>query len=285
MEVEIISCPVCVSSTIKPYAARIRPGGPHFLRVRCARCGLIFANPQATKGQLEAFYQSYYDKGNFEGWKEETRSWKRTFDPARPTNEIRRLMRHIPQPQGKRWLEIGAGLGKASYQAQRLGFDVAVTELDPDAEHFLRTEMGIDTIYMGDFLDLDLPDEHYDVVLIHHVLEHVNDPIATLKAINRVLAPGGIVFIGVPNMGNAGYRALRMASYMRMRIPDIVDGIEHTFGFTPRTIRTCLERSGFAVKRIETLGLEQGLRLRPKALFENIFHVKMEITGVKPAYD
>src|SRR5690348_6416987 len=190
VEVQLINCPVCGVDDAVPYAARIRANAPHFLRVRCRRCGLIYANPQATPRELMTFYQNYYDKGNFQGWKDDTRAWKAKFNVSAPTSEVRRLMRHIAQPQGKRWLEIGAGLGKASYQAKLLDFDVSVTEFDSDAERFLRDEMGITDIHVGDVLDLQLPASQYDVIVIHHVLEHVSDPMATLRELYRLMAPG-----------------------------------------------------------------------------------------------
>jgi 2-polyprenyl-3-methyl-5-hydroxy-6-metoxy-1,4-benzoquinol methylase len=307
MELEVIHCPLCGVSDLRPYSARLRFEAPHFLRVRCKGCGLIFANPRATKRELDTFYQNYYDKGNFIGWKQTTLAWRDSYVVTRPTKEIKRLMsywcslqgRRFPKGQalaelgrGKRWLEVGAGLGKASHQALRMGFDVTVTELDFDAADFLRTEMGIQQIIMGELLDLDLPENYYVIVVIHHVLEHVLDPIATLQKICRLLTPGGIIFVGVPNLNTIGYHALRGVSFMRSRIPDIVDGIEHTFGFTPRTIRLCLQKSGFEVKRVRAMSKQVGLRFNPrsredaveqaKGLFENFFHVKMECIAAKP---
>ncbi|MCA9106396.1 MAG: class I SAM-dependent methyltransferase [Planctomycetales bacterium] len=47
--------------------------------------------------------------------------------------------------------------------------------------------------------DLPFPDNHFSLVFYHHVIEHVDDPIASLKSIERVMAPGAWLFIGTPN--------------------------------------------------------------------------------------
>ena len=46
------------------------------------------------------------------------------------------------------------------------------------------------------------PSEHFDVVTLWDVLEHVPDPMATLRETHRVLRPGGIVLARVPNGGS-----------------------------------------------------------------------------------
>lgn len=64
-----------------------------------------------------------------------------------------------------------------------------------------------------------------------------------------------------------------------IKIPGIVDGIEHTFGFTPTTLRLCLQKTGFEVRKIRTFGkgetpssllktlLERGFRKASVAFF------------------
>lgn len=51
---------------------------------------------------------------------------------------------------------------------------------------------------VGDVTALPLDDATQDLVLCEHVLEHVVDPIAAAKEIERVLRPGGIALIKVP---------------------------------------------------------------------------------------
>lgn len=300
----IIACPYCRKYNFKPYAARIYENAPHHLRCICKSCGLIFANPQATSQELGDFYQQYFDRGNFSGWKDEVREWKISVetDPMYKVKEIDRIATRIRNainnyctsndPHSIQMLEVGAGLGGLAYLAKKRGYNVSVTELDADAIIFLKDEMGIQNSFLGDLSNISLPENFYDVVVIHHVLEHVNDLFGTLYTINRILKLNGVIFIGVPNLQNMGYKINRTLSFMTFNIPDIVDGIEHTFGFTPKTLDNCLRKSGFETKSIKTFGkgdelvkLISNLRDRPKKaiirVFENIFHTKMECVAIK----
>lgn len=299
---QVTKCPYCNMLNVKPYAARIREHYPHCLRVVCQDCGLIFAYPQATPEELETFYKNYYDKGNFQGWKESVQQWKVDCDADRLPSEHQEVNRVASRlfnavskdTRGLHWLEIGAGLGQLSYLAKGKGFDVAVTDLDNDAIDFMRTVMEIHQAYLGDITSLPLPGEKYDIVVIHHVLEHVTCLFSTLRAIYRVLRPGGLVFVGVPNMSSSGYKFYRVASFLTFKIPGIVDGMEHTFGFTPQTLRQCLQKEGFHVQSIRTFGegnnlasvlstrREKGLKKAAVALAQSIFHIKIECIAAKP---
>jgi 2-polyprenyl-3-methyl-5-hydroxy-6-metoxy-1,4-benzoquinol methylase len=301
---QIIACPFCNGYNFKPYAARIYENAPHHLRCICKTCGLIFANPQATPQELETFYQQYFDRGNFTGWKDEVRQWKICVDtdPNYIMKEIDRIAIRIQNavdkycptkdPNSVYMLEAGAGLGGLAYLAKNHGYNVSVTELDADAIIFLKDEMGIQNSFLGDLSNIPLPESFYDIVVIHHVLEHVNDLFGTLNTINKILKPDGVIFIGVPNLKSIGYKLNRAISFMTFNVPDIVEGIEHTFGFTPKTLDNCLKKSGFETKSIKAYGKGDGIKKLisnfsdspQKALirvFENIFHTKMECVAIK----
>lgn len=294
---QLIDCPLCHQSNLRPYAARVRMGIPHTLRVICKDCGLIFANPQGTKAELIDFYQHYYDRGNFLGWKEIVIKWRSKIDQESigPVDGkeiiVKRILSSFPnKPVGKKWLEIGAGLGQLSYLAKKLGCEVSITEHDQDAIDFMQKEMGIESCYLGDLTDLSLPEEYFDIVVMHHVLEHVTGLLGSLEKINSILKPGGLLFIGVPNLSSIGFQIYRGLSFLTFQVPDIVDGIEHTFGFTPKTLRHALESAGFNVNKIRTFGRNNSLSEKYKqkgvtgfliGLAENTFHTNMDCIAIK----
>lgn len=58
----------------------------------------------------------------------------------------------------------------------------------------------------GNILNLPFEDGSFDVVFYHHVIEHVSDPAASLDELWRILAPGGLIYVGTPNRHRAiGY--------------------------------------------------------------------------------
>jgi len=297
---KLISCPLCNTYNFKPYAARVRENYPHVLRVICKDCGLILSNPQATLEELSVFYQNYYDKGNFIDWKQKIKSWKDNFDRKLIPDEAPFLFKNLPSAlnQTVKWLDVGAGLGLLSYTAKSKGFAVTATDLDDDAVFFLKTEMGLENVFLGSIEGLypaTLKDEEYDVVVMNHVLEHVTDLILTLDTVHQVLKPNGIFYIGVPNLNNFGYHFYNFICHFLMKIPGIVDGIEHTFGFTPTTLRLCLQKTGFEVRKIRTFGKgetpssllktlrERGFRKASVAFFESIVPTRMDCIAIKIA--
>jgi SAM-dependent methyltransferase len=101
---------------------------------------------------------------------------------------------------GARVLDVGCGPGTITVDiAQRvapgrvLGVDRADEVLGAaraaaDAAGVHNAEFA-----MGDVYALDVPDASFDVVHAHQVLQHLTDPVAALREMRRVCAPGGVV--------------------------------------------------------------------------------------------
>jgi ubiquinone/menaquinone biosynthesis C-methylase UbiE len=102
---------------------------------------------------------------------------------------------------GMRLLDVGCGPGTITMDlAERVGPTGSVTALE-------RTEAALDLarseaarrgagnvdLVVGDVQALSLPDDGYDVVHAHQVLQHVADPVRALREMRRVCRPGGVV--------------------------------------------------------------------------------------------
>jgi SAM-dependent methyltransferase len=99
---------------------------------------------------------------------------------------------------GMALLDVGCGPGTitADLAARVAPGRVTATELTGDALHLARAELaGLPTVdfAVADVHALGLPDDAYDVVHAHQVLQHVADPVAALREMRRVCRPGGIV--------------------------------------------------------------------------------------------
>ena len=166
-------------------------------------------------------------------------NWREKYDEGLCPDSNPFLFNNLDIEVKYNWLEIGAGLGKLSYTAKSKGFSTTVTEVDKDAISFLKEEMGFNCVLLGEIQELFpqlIKNESYDIVVLHHVLEHVTNLQETLSSVFQLLKPGGLLYIAVPNLDNFGYRLYRAFCYLTMKIPEIVDGIEHTYGFTPKTL-------------------------------------------------
>ncbi|HQA69632.1 MAG TPA: methyltransferase domain-containing protein [Aggregatilineales bacterium] len=105
--------------------------------------------------------------------------------------------------EGDRILDAGCGRGfyprfiRAASSAEVVGL-----ELEFDYVQIARRALaGLDgiTLVNGSLYDPPFPDEYFDKVILSEVLEHVPDDVGALRALARVLKPGGLIAITVPN--------------------------------------------------------------------------------------
>ncbi|KAJ7292686.1 UbiE family methyltransferase [Mycena rebaudengoi] len=99
-------------------------------------------------------------------------------------------------------LDVGCGPGTITADLAKRVPDGHVTGIDAAKEILQQARdtavaKGVDniTFTVGDVLALDYPDDSFDVVHAHQVLQHVSNPVAALREMIRVTKPGGIVAV------------------------------------------------------------------------------------------
>jgi SAM-dependent methyltransferase len=103
---------------------------------------------------------------------------------------------------GDTLLDIGCGPGTitADLATQITPGRVTALETTEEALDLARAEIGrrgLQTVdfAVGDVHALDFPDDSFDVVHAHQVLQHVGDPVTALREMRRVTRPGGVVAV------------------------------------------------------------------------------------------
>jgi SAM-dependent methyltransferase len=190
------TCPWCGSGAL---SRRLRsselvyhkPGT--FVLERCDGCGHIFQNPRLTPAGLDFYYRDFYDGIG-------AANSERVFSGPGDEHVARAKM---PEPflTPKTWLDVGSGHAHFCATARRVWPDTVFDGLDQGAEIEEAARRGwIANAYRGSFPDLGAEiQDRYDVISMHHYLEHTRDPLAELDVVAKVLPPGGHVLIELPD--------------------------------------------------------------------------------------
>lgn len=135
-----------------------------------------------------------------------------------------------------RLLDVGCGDGTMLGRLRRLGWAGEGTEVDPEAAAHARMKEGI-AVHLGPLETLNIPAETFDAVIMHHVVEHVHDPVALLRECRRVLRSGGRMIAVTPNAKSLGHRTLGKDWYA-------LEHPRHLHLFSRGTLRECAARAG-----------------------------------------
>lgn len=165
-------------------------------------------------------------------------------------------------------LEVGCSTGFFTKVMVERGCNVVGIELDPEAAEV--AEKWADSVVVGNIDEGDVwdfvKDESFDVVVLGDVLEHLRDPLASLRHAVRKLKPTGFVVTSLPNIAHGDVRIALLQGRFRYAETGLLDRTHIQF-FTLETIRELLSKAGLVVvdtRRVviplfeSELGVERG---------------------------
>lgn len=155
-----------------------------------------------------------------------------------------RQVRHLRLPHpGARLLDVGCGSGGFVALALALGWSARGIDIDRsavDAGLAARLPLTVRTIEE----EATKSPGAFEAVTMEHVLEHVPDPLAFLRAARTLLRPGGALWIATPNLSSSGHRRfgsswknLDPPRHLVMFTGEILDRLLRAAGFTSVTTR------------------------------------------------
>lgn len=208
--------------------------------VRCRRCGLGYVNPQPPDEALARLYtDEYYTRPvdpDGPSYIENRAGLERFFD-----GRLRRVERFV---RPGRLLDVGAGLGYLLNAAARRGWQGIGLEVSEFAARYAREQFGLD-VRRQSLAEAAFPDAAFDAVVARDVLEHTRDPRAFLLEARRLLRPGGVLALSMPNFASLNARLGGLAwRHLRPR--------QHLFHFTPATLARLLRECGLELAECAT---------------------------------
>jgi 2-polyprenyl-3-methyl-5-hydroxy-6-metoxy-1,4-benzoquinol methylase len=215
-------------------------------------------NPQPLWDELQPYYDNNYDP----------------YDPmhgseANDDSEVKRAellgsFRHISIQKRTRILDVGSGAGYFLRIAKKLGAVEQGVEPSQYAAN-LAQKQGLNVFHgtLEDFARQDGTKNKFDIITANHVIEHVPDPVETLQTMKQFLAPGGFIWIAVPNAANQINKAIK--GYWHS-----ADLPYHVMQFSPASMLLAGERAGLKMRYQKTESIPKivessiGLYLRYK---------------------
>jgi 2-polyprenyl-3-methyl-5-hydroxy-6-metoxy-1,4-benzoquinol methylase len=240
----LINCPVCNSSSLSYISEHYddRYGYPgKFKLMRCAGCGHAFLQGEFSPELLRDLYTNYYprstfDLEHFQPYKE-VHGFSAWFDGEKGSP-----MRWVPH--NVRVLDIGCGFGESLGYHQARGCEVHGVDADENIRR-VAEKFGY-KVHVGLFDPNVYEPDYFDYVTMNQVIEHVTDPVQTLRGIARALKPGGMAILSTPNARGWGAKVFGRY-WINWHAP------YHLQFFIPRSMRLSAEQAGLVLEKSSTI--------------------------------
>jgi len=177
---------------------------------------------------------------------------------------------HLNQLSPGRLLEIGCGDGKFLDRMKGCGWTVEGVDFDAQAARAAMENFGIE-VKVGRLEEMRYPDDSFDAVTLQHVIEHVFDPVATMREVFRILKPGGTVVVLTPNAGSLGQRTFG-TNWRGLEPP------RHIQLFTPGTLDFVARKAGLETVRVYSTAVHAWIILSASMLLAENFPISSKVS-------
>jgi 2-polyprenyl-3-methyl-5-hydroxy-6-metoxy-1,4-benzoquinol methylase len=219
------------------FPARDYVTGHRFTIARCTNGGLAVPPPQPAGEAMGQYYPAeYYGTSN-----ERRFPWLvEQLQNALYAHRVR-LVESATSSTCGRVLDVGCGRGLLLRVFRNRAWQVQGTELSAQAARYAREVVKI-PVEIGRLETIGFADNSFDAVTMWHVLEHIPDPRVLMLEVRRILKPGGVFLVGVPNFGGWEARFCR-DKWFHLDVP------RHVTHLTKATLHEALRLTGFEERR------------------------------------
>jgi 2-polyprenyl-3-methyl-5-hydroxy-6-metoxy-1,4-benzoquinol methylase len=212
--------------------------------VKCEQCGLIRTNPRPTADTMGYYYPEDYAPYQGTVVDDAVSKVARTQSPI-----LRRIAKRIlemniqrlPSMEAGSMLEVGCASGSFLQVMQGKGWKVDGIEFSPSAADNAR-KSGFD-VYTGSLEEAPDPEKKYDLIVGWMVLEHLHQPLRSLKKLRMWAKQDAMLVLSVPNAGSADFMWLKHDGYA-LQLPN------HLYLFSPNSIEKLLKMAGWKLEKI-----------------------------------
>ena len=241
-------CPVCSGKEFFTFltCTDFFVSQEEFQIKQCSSCGLKITENVEDEKNIGRYYQSeqYISHSNtsqglinriYHG----VRKWM--------LGRKRKLVENITGLKSGQILDEGAGTGIFQNEMKRHGWQVTGTEKSNDARQFAKTEFNLG-IFPSENL-FTLTENHFDVITLWHVLEHIQLLNENMEFFRRLLKENGKLVIAVPNHDSYDARHYKQF-WAAWDVP------RHIWHFTPRPMNRLAKNHGFTITGIYAMSFD-----------------------------
>lgn len=208
--------------------------------MRCGTCGLVVQDLEWTPEEFARYYNEQYQETNSLDLAGEQPPREHFEDRARTVRPLVERIRPLLWP-GMSVLEVGCGTGELLDAIRDDVAEVVGIELNRGFVDFMNTELGIEA-HAEDVNSIDFGGRHFDLIISIATLDHLPNPLETLETMKSLLAPGGRMYLEVPNVDDA--LNLYLPEPNRTAYETFFWHRAHVFYFTTDTLRALLAKAG-----------------------------------------
>jgi SAM-dependent methyltransferase len=140
-------------------------------------------------------------------------------------------------------VDLGCWVGFLLAEARERGWQTLGVEPSGFASAYARDRLGLEVL-TGDLMTAPVPEGEWDAVVLGDVIEHLPRPGDALAHIARLLRPGGVIYMALPDAGS------RVARLMGARWWSVLP--THVQYFTRDSMATLLRRHGYEPLAVAT---------------------------------
>lgn len=254
---ERMICKLCrneVGNVLHAASEKMYGLGHQFMYLACGDCGCLqLVTPNIDHSLFYPTNYYSYRLTNTRGWKKllerKLKTW-RSGIVLHPTSTFRKwLLKRFPNAGisalamvhaqiHDRILDVGCGNGALIFDLAQNGFK-NVLGIDPFVEKSFHYPNGARVLKQS----LQDTDGIYDVIMMHHAFEHMEDPLAVLQALKWRLAPSGLILIRIPIAGSEAWE-IYGTDWVQLDAP------RHLYLHTLKSINLLAEKVGLRVKNV-----------------------------------
>ncbi|ABQ92745.1 class I SAM-dependent methyltransferase [Roseiflexus sp. RS-1] len=204
---------------------------------QCRICGLVYLSPRPDTPEeiaeiYPSTYESYVTKRRFFVMMMRKIAWRpeiaEIIGRTSPSSNI---------------IEIGASTGEFLHELRKNGRKFLTgVDINSEIAKIAKDRYNLNFL-VGQLENLNLPARSFDMVIMRHVLEHLPDPVLTMKTVANILKPEGYCIITVPNIDSHTSRIFGPDWY-GYQIP------RHFFLFPQHTLTRIFEIAGLHIERV-----------------------------------